>query len=456
MPSAGSIAYLVLSALGAANTAVAWRPPSRRRTLPGTLAFATGMITSEFPVPVIGVQAVLTAIAAALGWIAGWAGILGLVLTALSWIGLGALRKASADARPVLDGALAEALGPGYPDRVLHPRTPGADAATIGRPVAWRLLGIRSRYARDKDIPYGPVPTFNLLDVWRHPDLASDARAPVLIQVPGGAWTTGNKQVQAYPLMSHMVERGWVCVPVSYRLSPKAAWPAHIIDVNAALAWVKDHIADYGGDPEFIVVTGGSAGGHLSSLAGLAPGAPAFRGQDAPAAAPVAGAVPLYGFYDWTNRDGLGHRYGVPHLERKVVQQQITAAREIFDRASPMSQVSPAAPPFFVLHGRNDSMIPVEQARRFVRLLRAASAQPVAYAELPRAQHAFDVLGSVRARHAVAAVGDFLGVLYGDYRRGRTDVSAEQFDGEQLKGEQLKAEQLKGEPQGSLPKQVSQ
>ncbi len=60
MPSVGSVVYLVLSALGAVNTAAAWRPPSRRRTLPGTLAFATGMITSEFPVPVIVVQAVLT------------------------------------------------------------------------------------------------------------------------------------------------------------------------------------------------------------------------------------------------------------------------------------------------------------------------------------------------------------------------------------------------------------
>ena len=79
MPSVGSVVYLVLSALGAVNTAVAWRPPSRRRTLPGTLAFATGMITSEFPVPVIGVQAVLTVIAAAVGWIAGWAGVAGLV-----------------------------------------------------------------------------------------------------------------------------------------------------------------------------------------------------------------------------------------------------------------------------------------------------------------------------------------------------------------------------------------
>jgi acetyl esterase/lipase len=111
-----------------------------------------------------------------------------------------------------------------------------------------------------------------------------------------------------------------------------------------------------------------------------------------------------------------------------------------------MSQVSPSAPAFFVLHGRNDSMIPVEQARQFVRLLRAVSARPVAYAELPRAQHAFDVLGSVRTRYAVAAIGDFLGVLYGDYRRGRIDAS----------GGRPPSEQLPDAQPGGVPKQVSQ
>ncbi len=137
----------------------------------------------------------------------------------------------------------------------------------------------------------------------------------------------------------------------------------------------------------------------------------------------------------------------------RALSRELAPSGGVEDR---LDQQAASGPPFFVLHGRNDSMIPVEQAREFVRLLRAASARPVAYAELPRAQHAFDVLGSVRVRHAVAAVGDFLGVLYGDYRRARTDVSGGQAQSEQARGGQLPDGQPNGGQQRSLPKQVSQ
>ncbi|EUA50325.1 alpha/beta hydrolase fold family protein [Mycobacterium xenopi 3993] len=79
----------------------------------------------------------------------------------------------------------------------------------------------------------------------------------------------GGKRHQAYPLMSHLVELGWVCVAINYRLSPRSTWPDHIVDVKRALAWTKTHIAEYGGDPDWIAITGGSAGGHLSALAAL-------------------------------------------------------------------------------------------------------------------------------------------------------------------------------------------
>ena len=71
-----------------------------------------------------------------------------------------------------------------------------------------------------------------------------------------------------------------------------------------------------------------------------------------------------------------------------------------------------------MLHGRNDSLIPVEQARAFSKRLREVSRQPVAYAELPFAQHAFDIFGSTRAAHAAVAVEQFLAEIYAKIRLG--------------------------------------
>ena len=69
--------------------------------------------------------------------------------------------------------------------------------------------------------------------------------------------------------MYHMAQRGWLCVSINYRLSPESAFPAHIEDVKLALGWVKQHIDDYGGNPDYVAITGGSAGGHLATLAAV-------------------------------------------------------------------------------------------------------------------------------------------------------------------------------------------
>lgn len=99
----------------------------------------------------------------------------------------------------------------------------------------------------------------------------------MLIQVPGGAWALNGRRPQAYTLMSRMVQLGWICVSIDYSKSPRSAFPAHLIDVKRAIAWVRENIADYGGDPDFIAITGGSAGGHLASLAALTPNDPDFQ-----------------------------------------------------------------------------------------------------------------------------------------------------------------------------------
>ena len=224
----------------------------------------------------------------------------------------------------------------------------------------------------------------------------------------GGAWIIGNKEEQATPLMAHLADRGWVCVAINYRLSPRATWPDHIVDVKQALAWVKANIADYGGDPDFVAITGGSAGGHLASLAALTPNEPEFQPGFEEADTSVVAAVPFYGVYDFTDRDGTGRADMEPILAKYVFKSRRRNDPESWDHASPMSWITPDAPPFMVIHGTNDSLVPVEQARSFVAQLQERSENPVAYVELPGTQHAFEVFDSPRTIYSAGAVHRFL------------------------------------------------
>ncbi|SPM31207.1 esterase, partial [Mycobacterium terramassiliense] len=119
--------------------------------------------------------------------------------------------------------------------------------------------------------------------------------------------------------------------------------------------------------------------------------------------------------YDFGSREAM-HPLMAPIVAKRVFKLSLTDVGEPFRVASPITHVREDAPPFFVLHGTNDSLIPVEQARRFTARLREVSRQPVAYAELPCAQHAFDIFGSARAAHAAVAVEQFLAETYASRR----------------------------------------
>src|SRR5262249_9407208 len=159
----------------------------------------------------------------------------------------------------------------------------------------------------------------------------------------------------------------------------------------------------------------------LSSLAALTAGdrslQPGFEDKDTG----VRACVPFYGVYDFTNRSGLGRRDLMPFLAKKVFKKPFEGARDLFDRASPMSRVHAGAPPLLVIHGTHDTLAMVEEARLFVDLLRGVSRAPVAYVELPQAQHAFEVFGSVRSAHVVRGVAVFLAYVYSEHLRARAE-----------------------------------
>ncbi len=194
-----------------------------------------------------------------------------------------------------------------------------------------------------------------------------------MVYVHGGGWVIGDKREQGKPMMFELVARGWVCVAINYRLSPKGTWPDHIVDVKRALAWVKEHIGEYGGDPEFVAISGGSAGGHLCALAALTAGDPAFQPGFEDADTSVQACVPFYGVMDLTSDPEGSAVFGpglVEMLEKTVMKVKEADHPEVFRNASPTYRVQPDAPPFLVLQGTNDTLVPVETARRFVERLR--------------------------------------------------------------------------------------
>ncbi|HSS23978.1 MAG TPA: alpha/beta hydrolase [Mycobacterium sp.] len=394
--------------------------PLARKGYSTVLVFWFGWPTSEVPGLYFSASVLDALRRGRRGDFAGPRGKAALALTAASWAILGVIRyRGVTTPGPVLEAGLREQLGPDYAEAVAslpqtEPTRRGRRNVPLGTTVARRLYVEKTNI-----VSYGPHGRANLADIWRRRDLPRDGKAPVLVQVPGGAWVIGMRRPQAYPLMSHLAARGWVCVSLGYRVSPMHTWPDHIVDVKRALAWVKENIASYGGDPNFVAITGGSAGGHLCALTALTPNDPKFQPGFEDADTSVVAAVPLYGRYDWFSTQGDGRPEFVWLLEKFVVKQKFATHRDVFVDASPIRQLRADAPPFFVLHGTDDSLIPVGEAQEFVEELRAVSKSPVAYAELPHAQHAFDIFGSPRAHQSAEAVARFLSWVYATSYLGR-------------------------------------
>jgi acetyl esterase/lipase len=235
------------------------------------------------------------------------------------------------------------------------------------------------------------------------------ANLPAIIQIHGGSWIMGDKREQGWPLLSHLAANGWVCFNLNYRLSPGATFPDHLIDLKAGLAWIREHAEQWGIDPDFIAVTGGSAGGHLAALMGLTANDPEYQPGFEDADTSLQAAVPIYGVYDFTSRLGTNR---LPFWYRRLERQIMKAFRDEepakFRRASPIERIHADAPPFFVIHGDRDTLAPVEEARYFAGELRNVSKAPVLYAELGGAQHAFDLFCSPRTSHMLVAVLKFL------------------------------------------------
>jgi len=304
------------------------------------------------------------------------------------WIGFGfavlasgalvVLRGRALGTGPTLERALDEGLGQDWRDKNVElaarlRRRPSLPRILLA-PISSRRRGV----ARTANIRYGPAHRANLLDLYRDGSARSDR--PVLIHLHP---LLGSKRLGTRHLFHRLAGEGWVCVSANYRRASDDGFTGPLIDVKRVIAWVREHGPEYGADRNVIFLAGSSLGGHLAWRAALTPNDPRFQPGFEGADTSVAGVVSLYGYYGDVARSG-------PPPSR-------------------LRYATTDAPPCFVAHGDQDFLVIVDDARGFVEQLRATSSNPVVYAELPGAQHGFDLFRSRRFDTVVDAIQAFAG-----------------------------------------------
>lgn len=354
------LGYLFSVALLAFLTATAVIGPRPAHTTQNFWGFWATFMINELPFIALYLLTAETVLALAQGDLLTPGGLVGFAVAVLTAAGLPVLIRRALATGPVLRDALA---GIALPPARRH------WAHILLAPLAMRHRGV----VRVGDIAYGDAGRRNLLDLYHRHDRPTGG--PVLVFFHGGGFHSGHKRRVGRAMFSQLAARGWVCVSANYRFNH---YPDAHIDAKRVVAWVREHAAECGGDAGTIIVSGSSAGGHLASMLALTPNDPAFQPGFESADTSVSAAIGFYGYYGRAGGEG----------------------------SSPLERLRDA-PPFLFLHGDLDSSTLVEDARDFVGRLREVSSQPVLYAELPGAQHNFDLFYSLRYSQIIEAVAAF-------------------------------------------------
>jgi acetyl esterase/lipase len=371
--------YLTSIIVMATYTLLAVRPPRPRRSSPFRLSFWLAFLINELPFVafyILVASTVLAILQSGTDSPVFWAafGIAVLVAAGLVLIAWRALL-----AKPALDRALREGLGVDWREHVEAAMAPRFRRSLPFARILIAPFFRRHDVERISNIRYGNEGSANFLDVYRH--RSRPAGGPTFVHMHGGAFVMGKKSREARALLYRLASQGWVCISANYRLRGAGAFPNSLIDVKHVLAWVREHGRGYGADPVEVFVAGSSAGAHLAAMAALTPNDRRFQPGFEHVDTSVTAVVCLYGYYGIDSDSAL--------------------------LSSFLAAGGAEAPPFFVAHGDRDTLVVVEDARRFTERLRATSSNAVVYAELPWGQHSFDLFRSIRFETVIDGVEAF-------------------------------------------------
>ena len=197
---------------------------------------------------------------------------------------------------------------------------------------------------------------------------------PAVIWIHGGGWQGGtHKQNGAWVLAL----LGYFTASIEYRLSAEATWPAQIEDCKLAVRWLRANAAQYNVDPNRIGVWGMSAGGHLVACLGT----PADK---ADASSRVQAVADYCGPTDFTDQDG--NNDFLRKLYAKLCGGTLSEKPDAWRQASPLLHVSAACPPFLIVHGEKDELVPIAHSERMEAALRKAGV-PVEFIRVKGGNH---------------------------------------------------------------------
>jgi acetyl esterase/lipase len=224
-----------------------------------------------------------------------------------------------------------------------------------------------------RDLIYGTASGVDLkLDIYKPSHVGP---LPIIVFVHGGGWSSGDKRSMEANAR-YFAERGYLGISVNYRLSPQFKMPNHIEDVKCAVRWVRSHAQELGANPEKIGALGSSAGGHLVGLLGVTDGTEGMEGQcgDLSLSSRVQAVVPYFGPMDlirlWANTNPPGDL-----ASERVVGARCSVTPEPCKKHSPITYVSSDDPPFLLVHGTQDPVVPFEQSVLMRDALNAAKVE---------------------------------------------------------------------------------
>jgi acetyl esterase/lipase len=205
-----------------------------------------------------------------------------------------------------------------------------------------------------------------VLDIYL-PEQASDKPLPLMIWIHGGAWSMGS---QANPPVLYLVRKGFAVASIQYRFSQDAIWPAQAYDCKAAIRFLRANAAKYNFDPDHFGVGGDSAGGHLAAFVGTSGDAKEMEGDlgNPDVSSRVQAVVDWFGPTDLTL---MGQEAG-PHSmikhddpsspESHLLGGTVEEKKDLARTANPLTYINSDDPPFLIMHGDADRLVPLQQS----------------------------------------------------------------------------------------------